>query len=111
MRERDFAYPVIFYRSIEQQSGSFDNSVAGFDVKANIKHAVQLYGQFLLDEFTAKEFFSHDGYWANKWALQLGGKYFDAFTIKNFDLQAENGYRNGIARMGIMHCATAFCRV
>ena len=45
----DFSYlnPIIFYRSIEQQNGSFDNSLAGLDFKANLFHRVQLYGQFL----------------------------------------------------------------
>ena len=87
----EFGYlnPVIFYRSIEQQSGSFDNSVAGFDVKANIKHTMQLYGQFLLDEFVLSEIKKHRGFWGNKWGVQAGAKYIDAFSIKNLDLQLE----------------------
>ena len=34
----EFGYlnPIIFYRSIEQQNGSYDNSVAGIDFKANM---------------------------------------------------------------------------
>jgi len=34
----DFGYlnPVIFYRSVEQQNGSFDNSIVGLDAKANL---------------------------------------------------------------------------
>ncbi len=40
----DFGYlnPIIFYRSVEQQNGSFDNSVAGLDVKANLPHILGL---------------------------------------------------------------------
>lgn len=87
----EFGYlnPVIFYRSIEQQNGSFDNSVAGIDFKANALKSFQFYGQFLLDEFNLEQIRRGDGWWANKWGLQLGAKYIDAFTIKNLDLQLE----------------------
>jgi hypothetical protein len=87
----DFSYlvPVIFYRSIEQQNGSFDNSVAGIDFKANIKKRAQVYGQFLLDEFILSEIRKNTGFWANKWAIQLGAKYIDALGIRNLDLQVE----------------------
>ena len=88
----EFGYlnPVIFYRSIEQQNGSFDNSVAGIDFKLNTLKQVQFYGQFLLDEFNLKEVKKGNGWWANKWGLQLGAKYINAFGIKNLDLQLEH---------------------
>jgi hypothetical protein len=88
----DFGYlnPVIFYRSIEQQNGSFDNSIVGLDVKANFARKFQVYGQFMLDEFLLSEVKKNRGWWANKWGIQLGAKYIDAFNIKNFDLQVEH---------------------
>jgi hypothetical protein len=88
----EFGYlnPVIFYRSIEQQNGSFDNSVAGLDFKANVAHRFQFYGQLLLDEFKLSEIKAHRGWWANKFAYQLGAKYIDAFNVKNLDLQIES---------------------
>ncbi len=87
----EFGYlnPVIFYRSIELQNGSFDNSVAGADFKLNFKNHFQVYGQFLLDDINVAELKKNSGYWANKWGIQLGGKYIDAFGIKNLDLQGE----------------------
>jgi hypothetical protein len=87
----DFGYlnPIIFYRSIEQQNGSFDNSVAGLDLKANLFKKIQLYGQLSLDEFLLSEITKNNGYWGNKWGIQVGGKYIDAFGISNLDLQAE----------------------
>ena len=87
----EFGYlnPVIFYRSIEQQNGSFDNALIGIDAKANVAKKFQFYSQFLLDEFNLKEVKTGDGWWANKWALQVGGKYIDAFGINNLDLQLE----------------------
>jgi hypothetical protein len=53
----EFGYlnPVIFYRSIEQQQGSFDNAVLGFDAKANVAHKFQFYTQLLFDEFLLAE--------------------------------------------------------
>ena len=88
----DFGYlnPIIFYRSIEQQNGSFDNSIAGFDVKANFARKFQFYGQLTLDEFLLSEIKANNGWWANKWGIQLGGKYINAFNISNLDLQVEH---------------------
>jgi hypothetical protein len=85
----EFGYlnPVIFYRSIEQQNGSFDNAIAGLDAKANLAKHVQLYGQFLLDELRVGELGSD--WWGNKYGFQLGAKYIDAFGIPNLDLQGE----------------------
>jgi hypothetical protein len=87
----DFQYlnPVIFYRHIEGTIGSPDNAVAGLDFKANVAHTAQLYGQLLLDEFQLSELKKNRGYWANKYSVQLGFKYVDAFKINNLDLQLE----------------------
>jgi hypothetical protein len=88
----EFGYlnPIIFYRSIEFQNGSFDNSLAGLDVKANVAKKFQFYGQLVLDEFILSEITKNRGYWGNKWAIQVGAKYVDAFGIKNLDLQVEH---------------------
>lgn len=87
----EFSYmvPIILYRQIERSLGSPDNVVLGFNFKAIAAKHLQLYGQLLLDEFTSKELVAGNGYWANKFGIQLGGKYFDAFTVKNLDLQGE----------------------
>lgn len=87
----EFGYlnPVIFYRSIEQQSGSFDNAVLGVDAKANVARKFQFYGQFLVDEFNLTELRKGSGWWANKIGYQLGAKYIDAFNISHLDLQLE----------------------
>jgi hypothetical protein len=92
-RENGFEFqylnPIIFYRSVEQSLGSPDNSMLGIDFKANIARSFQLYGQFLLDEFNFGQIVKLNGWWANKFALQTGLKYIDAFGIANFDLQGE----------------------
>ncbi|MEO6722763.1 MAG: capsule assembly Wzi family protein [Ferruginibacter sp.] len=88
--EFQYVNPIIFYRHIEGTIGSPDNALAGLDFKANIAHSLQFYGQFLLDEFKIDQIKSNTGWWANKWGLQLGLKYIDAFTIPNLDLQIES---------------------
>ncbi len=88
----DFGYlnPIIFYRSIEQQNGSYDNSLIGLDIKANLPKRFQVYGQFMLDEFLLSEVKKNRGWWGNKWGIQIGAKYIDAFGVKNLDLQVEH---------------------
>ncbi len=81
--------PIVFYRAIEQQRGSPDNILLGMDFKWNIRNQYQLYGQFMLDEFLIDELRSGDGSWKNKFGVQLGAKYIDAFDIATLDLQME----------------------
>lgn len=81
--------PIIFLRSIEQQNGSRDNANIGFDAKVNVAKRFQFYTQLLFDEFKLSEIKGGKGWWGNKLAFQLGGKYIDAFGIRNLDLQGE----------------------
>lgn len=81
--------PVIFYRAIEQQNGSSDNVIIGLDFKWNAIKKVSLYGQVVLDEFVLNHIKAGDGWWANKFAIQGGLKYIDAFSVSNLDLQGE----------------------
>lgn len=87
----DFTYlnPIIFLRASEQQAGSADNAIIGLDIKANVARRFQFYGQFMMDEFKLKEVRDGKGWWANKFGLQAGAKYIDAFGAKNLDLQGE----------------------
>ncbi|MCG8306416.1 MAG: hypothetical protein MI975_03430 [Cytophagales bacterium] len=87
----DIAYlnPIIFYRALEHQGGSSENVIVGADAKWNIGRSVSLYGQFVLDEFFLKEIRAGDGWWANKFAGQLGLKYINAMGIDNLDVQLE----------------------
>jgi hypothetical protein len=90
--EFNYLNPVIFYSSIEQQTGSPDNALLGLDFKWNARAGVSFYGQFILDEIIVSELTSDRGWWGNKYAYQLGGKYFNAFKIPHLDLQAEYNY-------------------
>lgn len=85
----DYLNPIIFYRGIEQQNGSTDNALLGFDFKLNLIKKLSFYGQFVLDEMVISHLRARDGWWANKYAIQVGGKYVDAFGLQNLDLQGE----------------------
>ncbi len=87
----DFQYlnPIIFYRHIEGSIGSPDNAVAGLDIKANVLHRVQFYGQLLMDEFILSKVKKDPTNWVNKFGIQMGAKYIDVLGIKNLDLQVE----------------------
>lgn len=87
--EWNYLNPIIFYRSIEQYTGSPDNALFGFDWKWNITKGVQFYGQGLLDEMVISELRAGNGWWGNKFSIQAGGKYYNAFGISNLDLQVE----------------------
>jgi hypothetical protein len=59
------------------------------DFKWNITQGVSAYGQLVLDEFVLENIKEGNGWWANKYAIQGGIKYFNALGIDNLDLQAE----------------------
>jgi hypothetical protein len=88
----EFSYlnPVIFLPAAQQENGSPDKTTVGFDVKANIAHSVQIYGQLLFNEFVWTEIKNYSaGWWGNKQGVQAGVKYIDMFKVKNLDFQAE----------------------
>lgn len=82
--------PVIFYRAAESNLGAAGKANIGIDLKSNLSHKVQLYGQILINEFHIKDVMNYkEGTYTNKHAFQLGAKYIDAFGIPNLDLQGE----------------------
>tara|TARA_R110002073_G_scaffold40547_5_gene115260 strand:+ start:417965 stop:420049 length:2085 start_codon:yes stop_codon:yes gene_type:complete len=86
----NFFNPVIFYRAVEFTKGSgAGNALIGLNAKYKLTDNITTYSQFVLDELTVGEFFGGDGYWGNKFALQLGAKYYNAFNIENLYLQGE----------------------
>jgi hypothetical protein len=87
--EWSYLNPIIFYRAIEQQFGSSDNVILGADFKWSAFRGVSIYGQFVLDEFVLENIKERNGWWANKFGIQAGLKYYDAFGVSNLDLQAE----------------------
>jgi hypothetical protein len=88
--ELQYLNPIIFYRSVEHGLGSPDNVLLGASFKWNAAKRLSFYGQGLLDEFLFKELFvNNKGWWANKYAAQIGVKYFNALNIDHLDMQFE----------------------
>lgn len=85
----NYLNPIIFYRFVESYRGSADNAMIGLDFKATLLTRFLFYSQFMLDEFLLRDLIGGRGSWTNKFALQVGAKYIDAFNVPNLDLQAE----------------------
>ncbi|MEM6514561.1 MAG: gliding motility protein RemB [Bacteroidota bacterium] len=86
----NYLNPVIFYRAIEFQTGqNAGNAILGASAKYKWNNKVNLYGQFILDEFSLNDITGGNKSWKNKFGYQLGVKYFDAFKIDNLLLQFE----------------------
>jgi hypothetical protein len=86
----NYVHPFVFLRPIEgANSTSPDKMRLGLNLKYEVLKNTALYGQFMIDEFTAKEFFSSNGYWANKWALQAGFRGSNLLGIKRLNYLGE----------------------
>lgn len=86
----NYLNPVIFYHSIEFSTGSRGgNALIGLSAKYKVNDRVNVYGQFIIDEFSSKDVFSGNGSYKNKTGYQFGLKYYDAFGLKNLYLQTE----------------------
>lgn len=88
--DANFINPIIFYRSVEfSSSARSGNAVLGLTSKYKWNNNINLYAQFLLDEFSLGDMKSGEKSWKNKFGYQLGAKYYHAFGIKNLYLQGE----------------------
>jgi hypothetical protein len=85
-----FVNPIIFYRAVEfAASARTGNALLGLTSKYKWNNQLNFYGQFLLDEFSLGDVKAGDNSWKNKFAYQLGIKYFNAFHVDNLLLQLE----------------------
>lgn len=66
----DYLNPIIFYRAIEANLGSADNTLMALDATYKLRN-FRFYGQFVLDEFKLR-YVRQGGWWANKFGYQLG---------------------------------------
>lgn len=87
-----FLNPVIFYRSVEFNRGEDSgNAIIGLTGKYKLNNNVSLYSQLIVDEFSVGNL-NDLGKWQNKFAYQLGAKYFNAFNVDDLFLQLEYNY-------------------
>ncbi|MCA0130968.1 gliding motility protein RemB [Winogradskyella alexanderae] len=86
----NYLNPIIFFRAIEFQTGQdAGNAILGLSGKYKWNNKVNIYGQFVLDEFSLSDVRAGEKSWKNKFGFQLGAKYFNAFKVDNLLLQAE----------------------
>ncbi|MFP4093224.1 MAG: hypothetical protein ACLFUB_01980 [Cyclobacteriaceae bacterium] len=85
----NYLNPIVFYRAIEQQGGSSGNASLGMDLRWLPFKGFSVYAQGLIDEFVISEMRAGNNWWGNKYALQLGSEYVNAFSMANLDLQLE----------------------
>lgn len=86
----NFVNPLIFYRAVEFGSSSkTGNALLGLTSKYKWNNQVNVYGQFLIDEFAIGDVKASNQSWRNKFGYQIGAKYYDAFQVKNLMLQVE----------------------
>lgn len=81
--------PIIFYRPVEFAAGSADNAIIGFGASYKVYPSYELYTQIALDEFLLDQFRARNGWWGNKFGVQVGIRGFDAFKVKGLYAQAE----------------------
>ncbi|GAA3601886.1 gliding motility protein RemB [Flavivirga amylovorans] len=86
----NYLNPIIFYRAIEFETGQgAGNALLGASTKYKWNDNVNIYGQFILDEFSLADVKAGEKSWKNKFGYQLGVKYFNAFKVDNLLLQFE----------------------
>ena len=86
----NYLNPIIFYRAIEFETGQgAGNAIVGASGKYKVNDNVNIYSQFILDEFSISDITGGKKSWKNKYGYQLGVKYFNAFKVENLLLQFE----------------------
>ncbi len=86
----NYLNPVIFYRAIEFESGQdAGNAILGATAKFKWNDSFNLYGQFILDEFSLDDIRDGQKSYKNKFGYQIGAKYYNAFKVDNLMLQIE----------------------
>ncbi len=86
----NYLNPVIFYRAIEFSTGSRGgNALIGLTAKYKFSDHFNAYAQVIIDEFSVDAIKGRNKSYKNKQGVQLGVKYYNAFNVKNLQLQLE----------------------
>jgi len=86
----NYLNPIIFYRAIEFETGQgAGNAILGATAKYKLNNNVNIYSQFILDEFSLSDVKGGERSWKNKFGYQLGVKYYNAFKVDNLLFQFE----------------------
>jgi len=97
----EYMNPIIFFRPVEFNLGSEDNALLGTNMRLSLNDRNAIYGQFVLDDIIVgqllndirhtvnQDYTGEYGWFANKWAAQLGFKSYDIFKLTNLDFFTE----------------------
>ncbi|WP_188461008.1 gliding motility protein RemB [Bizionia arctica] len=86
----NYLNPIIFFRAIEFETGQgAGNALVGLSGKYKLNDNMNVYGQFILDEFSLSDVSGGEKSWKNKYGYQIGFKYYNAFKVKDLLLQTE----------------------
>lgn len=88
----NYLNPIIFYRPVEYAIGSSDNVLFGASMKYTHDDKYTFYTQLVLDEFLLSAYRENNGWWANKYGIQLGFKTFDLLGIDGLSCQIEYNF-------------------
>ncbi len=88
--DASFLNPVIFYRPVEFAVGSRQgNALLGFGASYKLFDFNQIYGQFVLDEFSFESLTNGQGSWVNKYGWQIGIKDYQTLGVKGLFTRLE----------------------
>ena len=97
----EFFNPVVFFRPIDYSLGSDNNVLMGVNFKVSFSQKNCIYAQFVLDDVIVGQLMNdikhrlnssytgQYGWFANKWGIQGGIKFFDMFKVKGLDCFVE----------------------
>jgi len=97
----EYFNPVIFLRPLEFSMGSNENALIGVNMKVSFSQKNCIYGQVVLDDVIvgqlmndikhrlSSSYTGQYGWFANKWGIQGGLKFFDMFKVKGLDCFVE----------------------
>lgn len=97
----EYFNPVIFFRPVEFSMGSNENALMGANFKVSFSQKNCVYAQFVLDDVIVGQLMNdikhrlnssytgQYGWFANKWGIQGGIKFFDMFKVKGLDCFVE----------------------
>jgi hypothetical protein len=80
----NYVNPLFFSNALNGKTSQPDNVLVGFTGKYKIFDKTAIYGQLLLDQFNASDFFSGSKNADNTNGVQLGIRGADLFGVKNF---------------------------
>ncbi|MEA2043581.1 MAG: hypothetical protein U9N85_13650 [Bacteroidota bacterium] len=85
----NYLNPVIFYRPVEFAAGTYDNALFGLGLNIRLFKKLHLYSQLLIDDMIISELKAGNGWWGNKFGIQVGGKAYDFLDINNLYVSGE----------------------